>query len=145
MERRQQAVPRGPHSSVHVFIASAEGASMCDVDGNMLLDFAGGIGCINVGHCAAFELVRDRHTREAAKEETETIIKDCWQNGLLLLPAGTYGNVIRRLVPLVITDEQLDEGFLILEAALAKVCSFTGSRERENLIRRSECKQKSPG
>jgi len=49
----------------------------------------------------ALELVRDRHTREAIKEETETILKDCWQNGLLLLSAGTYGNVIRLLLTLV--------------------------------------------
>jgi 4-aminobutyrate aminotransferase/(S)-3-amino-2-methylpropionate transaminase len=71
----------------------------------------------------AFELVRDRTTREPAKEETEAIIKCCWQHGLIILPAGTYGNVIRLLVPLVIGDDQLDEGFAVLEAALASVSS----------------------
>lgn len=84
-----------------------------------------------IGAMRALELVRDRHTREAAKEETETILKYCWQNGLVLLPAGTYGNVIRLLVPLVITDEQLEEGFLILEAALARVCSPVAVSERD--------------
>jgi 4-aminobutyrate aminotransferase/(S)-3-amino-2-methylpropionate transaminase len=38
---------------------------------------------------------------------------------LLILSAGTFGNVIRLLVPLVITDEQLAEGFAVLESAIA--------------------------
>ena len=73
------------------------------------------------GAMLAFELVRDRATREPAKTETEAIIKYCWQHGLIILPAGTYGNVIRLLVPLVITDAQLEEGFSVLETALASV------------------------
>lgn len=73
------------------------------------------------GAMRAFELVRDRRTRVPAKEETEAFIKYCWQHGLIILPAGTYGNVIRLLVPLVISDEQLEEGFSVLEAALASV------------------------
>jgi 4-aminobutyrate aminotransferase/(S)-3-amino-2-methylpropionate transaminase len=74
-----------------------------------------------MGGMRAFELVRDRETRTPAEEETEAILKYCWQHGLIILPAGTYGNVIRLLVPLVITDDQLDEGFSVLEAALASV------------------------
>jgi 4-aminobutyrate aminotransferase/(S)-3-amino-2-methylpropionate transaminase len=73
------------------------------------------------GAMRAFELVRDRDTREAAKQETEEIIRYCWHRGVIVLPAGTRGNVIRLLLPLVITDEQLDEGFSVLEAALASV------------------------
>ncbi len=73
------------------------------------------------GAMRAFELVRDRKTRSPAKDETDAIIKYCWQHGLIILSAGTYGNVIRLLVPLVITDEQLEEGFAVLEAALASV------------------------
>jgi 4-aminobutyrate aminotransferase/(S)-3-amino-2-methylpropionate transaminase len=69
----------------------------------------------------AFELVGDRGTRKPAKEETENIIKYCWQHGLIILSAGTYGNVIRLLLPLVVTDDQLEEGFSVLEAALASV------------------------
>jgi 4-aminobutyrate aminotransferase/(S)-3-amino-2-methylpropionate transaminase len=74
-----------------------------------------------MGAMRAFELVRDRETRTPAEEETEAVLKYCWQHGLIILPAGTYGNVIRLLVPLVITDDQLDEGFSVLEAALASV------------------------
>jgi len=42
--------PRGPYNSAPIFMASAEGATLEDVDGNRYLDFAGGIGCLNVGH-----------------------------------------------------------------------------------------------
>jgi 4-aminobutyrate aminotransferase/(S)-3-amino-2-methylpropionate transaminase len=38
---------------------------------------------------------------------------------LLILTAGTYGNVLRLLPPLVISDDLLEEGLGILEAALA--------------------------
>src|SRR5260370_21749268 len=51
--RREAAVPRGPYNSPPIFMASAEGATLEDVDGNRYLDFAGGIGCLNVGHRAA--------------------------------------------------------------------------------------------
>ncbi len=50
MARRDAAVPRGPYSSAPIFMASAEGVTLEDVDGNQYLDFAGGIGCLNVGH-----------------------------------------------------------------------------------------------
>jgi 4-aminobutyrate aminotransferase/(S)-3-amino-2-methylpropionate transaminase len=74
-----------------------------------------------LGAMRAFELVRDRGSRTPAREETEAVIEYCWRHGLIILPAGTYNNVIRLLFPLVITDDQLEEGFRILEAALASV------------------------
>ena len=77
------------------------------------------------GAMRAFELVRDPDTREPAKEEVAAITRYCWQHGLIVLSAGTYGNVIRLLVPLVITDDQLEEGFAVLEAALESVCTPT--------------------
>src|SRR6478672_2003526 len=52
MKRREAAVPRGVAHSVPVFASSAEGARVTDVDGNVFLDFAGGIGVMNVGHSA---------------------------------------------------------------------------------------------
>jgi 4-aminobutyrate aminotransferase/(S)-3-amino-2-methylpropionate transaminase len=39
-----------------------------------------------------------------------------------MITAGTYGNVIRLLVPLVATDAQMDEGLDVLDAALASIC-----------------------
>src|SRR5579871_2130577 len=50
MARRQQYVARGVSSTMSVFAARAEGAIIEDVDGNRYIDFAGGIGTMNVGH-----------------------------------------------------------------------------------------------
>jgi len=83
-----------------------------------------------MGAMRAFELVRDRATREPAKKETDAIIRYCWQHGLIVLSAGTYGNVIRLLVPLVITEAQLEEGFSVLEAAFASVSTRTATAIR---------------
>src|SRR6266446_7827626 len=52
MDRRNAAVARGPYHSTPVFVAKAEGAVLEDVDGNRFIDFAGGIGCLNMGHRA---------------------------------------------------------------------------------------------
>src|SRR4029079_6515840 len=52
MRRREAAVPRGIAHSLPVFAASADGARVTDADGNVFLDFAGGIGVMNVGHCS---------------------------------------------------------------------------------------------
>ena len=71
-----------------------------------------------LGAMRALELVRDRATREPDKERTQATIRRAWERGLLLLSAGTYGNVIRTLMPLVVTDEQLEEGFEVLEQSL---------------------------
>ena len=71
----------------------------------------------------AIELVKSRQTREPAPEETKKISQYCYEHGLITVTAGTYGNVVRLLVPLVITDEQMDEGMDILEGALASVCA----------------------
>ena len=71
-----------------------------------------------LGAMRALELVRDRTTREPDKERTQATVRRAWERGLLLLSAGTHGNVIRTLMPLVITDEQLEEGFDVLEQAL---------------------------
>src|ERR1700726_267580 len=48
--RRAQAVPRGLSHGTPIYVAKAEGAGPEDVDGNRYIDFAGGIGCLNVGH-----------------------------------------------------------------------------------------------
>jgi len=76
-----------------------------------------------LGAMVAMELVRDRKTKEPATEETKLIIKKCYEKGLILMPAGTYNNVIRTLMPLVITEEQLQDGLSILEKVLKDVAS----------------------
>ena len=74
-----------------------------------------------LGGMCALELVRDRQTREPADKETKEISKFCYEHGLITITAGTYNNIVRILVPLVISDDQLDEGFDVLESALAHV------------------------
>jgi 4-aminobutyrate aminotransferase/(S)-3-amino-2-methylpropionate transaminase len=77
-----------------------------------------------VGAMRALELVRDRDTREPAREETRQLIAKCHQRGLLVISAGTFGNVIRILVPLVATASQMEEGLRIIEQGLAEVHSI---------------------
>ena len=74
-----------------------------------------------LGAMCAIELVRDAQTREPADTETKAIAKYCYEHGLITITAGTFNNVIRILVPLVVTDEQFDEGLGIIEAALASL------------------------
>ncbi len=50
--RLEQATPRAVGHTTPIAVAHAEGARITDVDGNVLLDFGGGIGVVNVGHRA---------------------------------------------------------------------------------------------
>jgi 4-aminobutyrate aminotransferase/(S)-3-amino-2-methylpropionate transaminase len=71
-----------------------------------------------LGAMVAIEFVKDRRTKEPAKEFTLDLVKRCVDNGVILIYAGTHSNVLRYLVPLVITDEQLDEGLGVIEKQL---------------------------
>jgi 4-aminobutyrate aminotransferase/(S)-3-amino-2-methylpropionate transaminase len=74
-----------------------------------------------LGGMCALELVRDRETREPADREAKEIGHYCYEHGLITISAGTYNNILRILVPLVITDEQFEEGLGVLEAAISSV------------------------
>jgi 4-aminobutyrate aminotransferase/(S)-3-amino-2-methylpropionate transaminase len=80
-----------------------------------------------LGAMQALELVRSRQTRAPAEEETKRILQYCYEHGLIMITAGSYGNVIRLLVPLVVTDSQMEEGLDVLESALATVCDTKGA------------------
>lgn len=67
------------------------------------------------------ELVKDRESKEPATDETKKLTQICFDKGLVILSCGKYGNVIRTLMPLVITDEQLEKGMQILEEGLAEL------------------------
>nr|MDP9476017.1 aminotransferase class III-fold pyridoxal phosphate-dependent enzyme [Actinomycetota bacterium] len=73
------------------------------------------------GPMAAMELVQDAASRTPDKKRTGAVVGAALQEGLLLLTAGQYGNVIRTLAPLSITDEELDEGLQILGRAFDTV------------------------
>ncbi len=80
-----------------------------------------------LGAMQALELVGSRQTRAPAEEETKRVLQYCYEHGLIMITAGSYGNVIRLLMPLVITDSQMDEGLDVLEYALATVCDKKGA------------------
>jgi len=73
----------------------------------------------------AIELVRNHETREPADAETKEIAHYCYEHGLITITAGTYNNVVRILVPFAITDDQLNEGLDVMEAALGVVAERT--------------------
>jgi 4-aminobutyrate aminotransferase / (S)-3-amino-2-methylpropionate transaminase / 5-aminovalerate transaminase len=73
------------------------------------------------GAMLAFELVRDHKTLEPADTETMEIIQRCLQKGVILFKAGLHNNVIRFLLPLVISDEELAEALGIIEESVMEV------------------------
>ena len=75
------------------------------------------------GAMCAIELVRDPATKEAADDETTSIVKRCLENGVLVLPAGTYNNVVRLLPPITIDERLLGEGLDVLSEAVATVAA----------------------
>jgi 4-aminobutyrate aminotransferase/(S)-3-amino-2-methylpropionate transaminase len=74
-----------------------------------------------LGPMLALELVRDRATREPAGDEAKALVRFCVDRGLIILSCGHFGNVIRTLMPLVITDEQLERGLGILSEGLETI------------------------
>src|ERR1051326_3954257 len=86
MRRRELAVPRGVYHATPVFAAHAEGAIVEDVDGNRFLDFAGGIGCTNVGHRAAPVLA-------AIRAQLDRFLHTCFS----VAPYEGYVNLAERL------------------------------------------------
>ena len=79
-----------------------------------------------LGAMQALELVRSKTTRQPADDETKQVAQYCYEHGLVTITAGTYGNVIRLLMPLVVTDAQMDEALDVLEEALASVAEKKG-------------------
>lgn len=74
-----------------------------------------------LGPMMAMELVKDRESKTPAIEEAKALVKYCFDRGLILLSCGAYGNVIRLLMPLVITAEQLNTGLEILNDGLSAI------------------------
>lgn len=89
------------------------------------------IGAIHgIGAMRALEFVRDAGSQEPAVEETRAILRYCHERGVIVISAGTFGNVIRMLMPLVITDAQFDEALAILHDGIADV--FGPGKEASN-------------
>jgi 4-aminobutyrate aminotransferase / (S)-3-amino-2-methylpropionate transaminase / 5-aminovalerate transaminase len=74
-----------------------------------------------LGAMMAIELVSDREERTPASASAAAVLVAARERGLILIKAGLFDNVIRLLMPLVTTDEQMARGLDILEATLASV------------------------
>ncbi|MGA8853194.1 MAG: 4-aminobutyrate--2-oxoglutarate transaminase [Christiangramia sp.] len=73
-----------------------------------------------IGAMTGIEFVKDNDPGKPDTELCDKIVKGCAEDGLILLSAGTFKNVIRILSPLVITDEELNKGLDILVNQIKK-------------------------
>lgn len=71
------------------------------------------------GPMLGMELVKDRERKDPAPDQAKELAKFCVERGLLILVCGNLGNVVRILMPFVITDDQLEKGLTIMEEGLA--------------------------
>ena len=74
-----------------------------------------------LGPMLAFELVKNRSAKEPFADGAKALVKHCYERGVVIMTAGSYGNCVRLLFPLVITDEQLAEAFAVLEDGLKSI------------------------
>jgi 4-aminobutyrate aminotransferase / (S)-3-amino-2-methylpropionate transaminase / 5-aminovalerate transaminase len=73
-----------------------------------------------VGAMVGVEFVKDRETKEPDGAFVGALISDAMNDGVAAVSCGPYHNVVRHLMPLVITDEELDEGLEVLAEAATK-------------------------
>ncbi len=74
-----------------------------------------------LGLMRAVELVKDRDTKEPAKNETAEILKRCREAGLILLSTGPYKNVIRFLPAINMDEELFEKALQIFESCMRDV------------------------
>jgi 4-aminobutyrate aminotransferase/(S)-3-amino-2-methylpropionate transaminase len=80
-----------------------------------------------LGAMLAFELVREGQPEQPDADAARAIVQAAARRGLLLLACGYYGNVVRLLPPLTLTDAQLTEGMDLLAAAVVEACASTAA------------------
>ena len=74
------------------------------------------------GRCSRSSSSATRETKEPAPSSRSPPRRRARERGLILLSCGLYGNVVRILVPLVASDEELDRGLDLLEESLGEAC-----------------------
>ncbi len=74
-----------------------------------------------IGAMRAIEFVKDRKTWEPDSATAKAVIQEAMKNGVILAGAGIHGNVIRLLIPLVMSEAELNEGLDVLDRAIATV------------------------
>ena len=78
-----------------------------------------------LGAMIGLELCHGRDPQRPATDAMAAVAASCRARGVLVLPAGRDGNVLRLLSPLVITDEQLDHGLTVIEESLLALTEKT--------------------
>ncbi|MFW9916600.1 MAG: 4-aminobutyrate--2-oxoglutarate transaminase [Candidatus Thorarchaeota archaeon] len=71
-----------------------------------------------IGPMLGLELVKERRTKTPAAEEAKRLVELCHERGLILNACGTFSNVIRFLMPLVISEDHLEKGLAIIEEGI---------------------------
>jgi len=97
----------GAHMMAKLKAMAAKDKRICDVRG--------------LGAMVAIELCKDGDPHQPSAEMAKALAAEATKRGLILLTCGTYGNVVRILVPLTASDAIVDEGLAIMEACLASV------------------------
>jgi 4-aminobutyrate aminotransferase/(S)-3-amino-2-methylpropionate transaminase len=118
--RKQKAVPRGVPQITSVFVQSAAGATITDVDGNVFLDFYGGIGCINAGHT-------QRAVVDAIQQQSEAFLHTCF----MVAPYESYVALAERINSLAPGECEkrtffVNSGAEAVENGIKIARSFTG-------------------
>jgi 4-aminobutyrate aminotransferase / (S)-3-amino-2-methylpropionate transaminase / 5-aminovalerate transaminase len=70
-QRRDESVPRAIFNTVPIFVAAGDGAEVTDIDGNTFIDFAGGLGVLNVGR-------GNPRVMEAVRAQVDKFLHECW-------------------------------------------------------------------
>jgi 4-aminobutyrate aminotransferase/(S)-3-amino-2-methylpropionate transaminase len=76
-----------------------------------------------LGAMAAVEFITSADDRTPNTTLPPRVVEEAYRRGLLLMRAGLYSNCVRTLVPLVISDQELEEGLDVMEAAIAAAAS----------------------
>lgn len=122
LRRRKDSIPRGPFHTVEAIAAEAKGAIVRDIEGNRFLDFAGGIGSLNAGHCP-------KKVVDAVKEQLDRMIHPSFH--VMLYPA--YIELAEKLNALVPGEHKkktllLNSGAEAVENAVKIARRYTGRR-----------------
>ncbi|HVS12999.1 MAG TPA: 4-aminobutyrate--2-oxoglutarate transaminase [Thermoanaerobaculia bacterium] len=113
LARRERAIPRGTFHIAPLFAERGRGALLWDVDGNEYVDFCGGIGVLNVGHCHPKVVA-------AVREQSERFLHTCW-NVAMYEPYVELAERLNALAPI---------------AGAAKTVFFnSGAEANENAIK----------
>ncbi len=123
-------------AAAHAVLDVIEEEKLCDranAIGKIIMDRCtdlqerSNLNCIGdvrgLGAMCAIELVKDTAGHEPAPALTAQLLKSAAEKGLILLSCGTYGNVIRFLVPLTASDDLVREGMDIFASSLTEAVS----------------------